>query len=72
MFEVGKAHPDNNTKSIIILKNSGLLAMEIGLGQHYKTSELLRKNGFEVIKKVKDYRNIDRCLLAKKLDNEKF
>ena len=54
-------------KSKIILKNSGLLALEIGFGQHYKTSELLRKNGFVVVKKVKDYQNINRCIFAKKI-----
>ncbi len=54
-------------KSRIILKNSGFLAIEIGFGQHYKVSELLRKNGFVVVKKVKDYQNINRCLFAKKI-----
>ena len=54
-------------KSRIILKNSGLLALEIGFGQHYKASEFLRKNGFFVVKKVKDYQNINRCLFAKKI-----
>ena len=54
-------------KSRTILKNNGLLALEIGLGQHYKASELLRKNGFVVVKKVKDYQNINRCLFAKKI-----
>jgi len=59
-------------KSRIILKSSGFLAMEIGFDQYNKASEILRKNGFVVVKKVKDYQNINRCLFAKKLDNETF
>ena len=54
-------------KSNDILKKNGLLAMEIGLGQYYKVSELLKKNEFYIIKTVKDYQNIKRCLIAKKL-----
>ena len=41
--------------------------MEIGLGQYYKVSELLKKSEFYIIKTVKDYQNIKRCLIAKKL-----
>ena len=59
-------------KSRIILKSSGFLAMEIGFDQYNKASEILKKNGFVVVKKVKDYQNINRCLFAKKLDNETF
>ena len=54
-------------KSKIILKNNGLLAMEIGYGQYYKVSELLKKNGFYIMKTIKDYQNIKRCLIAKKV-----
>ena len=54
-------------KSKIILKNNGLLAMEIGMGQYYKTSKLLKNNGFFVLKIIKDYQNIKRCFLAKKI-----
>ncbi len=54
-------------KSNDILKKNGLLAMEIGLGQYYKVSELLKKNKFYIIKTVKDYQNIKRCLIAKKI-----
>ena len=35
-------------KSKFILKNNGILVMEIGLGQHQKVSEQLKKNGFYV------------------------
>ena len=54
-------------KSRVILKNSGLLAIEIGLGQHYKVSELLKNNGFFIIKTIKDYQNIKRCIFSKKI-----
>ena len=53
-------------KSSVILKKNGLLAMEVGLGQHYKVSNLLKKNGFYVSKTIKDYQNIKRFFLAKK------
>ena len=54
-------------KSKTILKNNGLLAMEIGIGQYYKTSELLTKNGFFISKTVRDYQKIKRCLFARKI-----
>ncbi len=54
-------------KSKICLKNNGLLAMEIGLGQHYKVYDILRDNGFYIWKTIKDYQNIERCVLAKKI-----
>tara|TARA_Y100001935_G_C17276302_1_gene494867 strand:- start:427 stop:1272 length:846 start_codon:yes stop_codon:yes gene_type:complete len=53
-------------KSKTILKNDGLLAIEIGMGQKFKTSNLLNNNGFYILKIVKDYQNIQRCILAKK------
>ncbi len=51
-------------KSSNILKINGLLAVEIGLGQHYTASKLLRENGFFISRAVKDYQNIKRCLFA--------
>tara|TARA_B100001121_G_C18598656_1_gene578382 strand:- start:134 stop:979 length:846 start_codon:yes stop_codon:yes gene_type:complete len=54
-------------KSNIILKYNGLLAMEIGLGQHFKVLELLKNNGFFTVKIIKDYQKIKRCLIAKKI-----
>tara|TARA_B100000029_G_scaffold435864_1_gene450122 strand:+ start:169 stop:1014 length:846 start_codon:yes stop_codon:yes gene_type:complete len=54
-------------KSKNILKDNGLLAMEIGYGQYYKVSELLKKNGFYIMNTIKDYQNIKRCLIAKKI-----
>ena len=54
-------------KSKICLKNNGLLAMEIGLGQHYKVYDILKNNSFYVWKTIKDYQNIERCIFAKKI-----
>ena len=52
-------------KSKLILKNNGLIAIEIGLGQHYNVAKLLEKNGFYIFKTIKDYQKIKRCILAK-------
>ena len=54
-------------KSKKVLKNNGILAMEIGVGQKYKTIEILRKNNFFIFEIVKDYQNISRFILAKKI-----
>ena len=55
-------------RSKIILKNNSTLAMEIGLGQYFKTLQILKKNGFIVIKTIKDYQKIKRCIIAKKIN----
>jgi len=55
------------SKSNKILKNNGILAMEIGIGQKYKTTQILRKNDFFIFEIVKDYQNISRFILAKKI-----
>ncbi len=55
-------------KSKFVLKNSGLLAMEIGIGQHYMVSDLLKKYNFYVFKTIRDYQRIKRCLLARKIN----
>jgi len=52
-------------KSKTILKKLGLLALEIGYGQHYKVSQILKKQGFKEEFLVRDYRNNIRCILAK-------
>ncbi len=54
-------------KSKIVLKNNGLLAMEIGQGQSYSVERLLKNNGFYILKIIKDYQNIKRCILANKI-----
>ena len=52
-------------KSKTILKKLGLLALEIGYGQHYQVSQILKKQGFREEILVKDYRNNVRCILAR-------
>ena len=52
-------------KSKTILKKLGLLALEIGYGQHYKVSQILKDQGFREELLVKDYRNNIRCILAR-------
>ena len=52
-------------KSKTILKKLGLLALEVGYGQHYKVSQILKDQGFKEELLVKDYRNNIRCVLAR-------
>ena len=52
-------------KSKTILKKLGLLALEIGYGQHYKVSQILKDQGFREELLVKDYRDNIRCILAR-------
>jgi release factor glutamine methyltransferase len=52
-------------KSKTILKKLGLLALEIGYGQHYKVSQILKKQGFREELLIKDYKNNIRCILAR-------
>jgi len=52
-------------KSNTILKKLGWLALEIGKGQHYKVSQILKKNNFKEELLVKDYKNNVRCILAR-------
>jgi len=51
-------------KSKTILKKDGLLALEIGFKQHYKVSQILKKQGFREKLLVKDYLNNIRCVFA--------
>ena len=51
-------------KSKNILKLNGILALEIGRGQNYLVSNILRLNGFREIKKIKDYRDNVRCIFS--------
>ena len=48
-----------------ILKKLGILALEIGYGQYYKTSQILKKKNFKEELLVKDYKNNVRCILAR-------
>ncbi len=52
-------------KSNTILKKLGWLALEIGFGQHYKVSQILKKQNFKEEILVKDYKNNVRCILAR-------
>ena len=49
-----------------ILKKNGLIVMEIGQGQHQKVCEILRNDGFYVLKTVRDYQRIKRFIFASK------
>ena len=51
-------------KSRTILKKLGWLALEIGFGQYYKVSQILKKQNFKEELLIKDYRNNVRCILA--------
>jgi len=55
-------------KSKTILKKLGLLGLEIGYGQHYKVSQILKKQGFKEELLVKDYNDNIRCILARFLN----
>ena len=52
-------------KSKTILKKFGLLALEIGHGQYYKVSKILKEQDFREELLVKDYRNNIRCIVAR-------
>ena len=52
-------------KSTTILKNLGMLALEIGYGQYYKVSQFLKEKNFREELLVKDYKNNVRCILAR-------
>jgi release factor glutamine methyltransferase len=52
-------------KSNTILKKLGCLALEIGFGQHYKVSQILKKQNFKEELLVKDYKNNVRCIIAR-------
>ena len=52
-------------KSRTILKKLGWLALEIGIGQQYNVSQILKKQNFKEELLVKDYKNNVRCILAR-------
>ena len=51
-------------KSRSILKEKGMLALEIGNGQFKKVSKILRSNKFKTKYLVKDYQENVRCILS--------
>ena len=55
-------------KSNEILKINGTLALEIGNNQYKQVSNILLKNKFRIIKKIKDYRENIRCLISIKIN----
>ena len=52
-------------KSKTILKKLGWLALEVGFGQQYNVSQILKKQNFKEELLVKDYKNNVRCILAR-------
>jgi release factor glutamine methyltransferase len=55
-------------KSSTILKKLGWLALEVGFGQQYNVSQILKKQNFKEELLVKDYKNNVRCILARLKD----
>ena len=49
---------------ITCLKQSGLLAIEIGITQARQISKILMENGLTITKTQRDFSNIERCILA--------
>jgi release factor glutamine methyltransferase len=49
------------------LKNGGYLLFEMASGQSEKIKSILEQNNFSDIKIVKDYQNIDRVIIGKKI-----
>mgnify|MGYP001221792531 CR=1 FL=1 len=54
-------------KSNYLLKNNGLLAIEIGTNQYIEVVNLLKKRGFREISKECDYSNNVRCIISTKM-----
>ena len=52
-------------KSKTILKRLGMLALEIGYGQYYKVSQILKEQNFKEELLIRDYKNNVRCILAR-------
>ena len=51
-------------KSKYLLKNNGLLAIEIGTNQYLKVSNLLQKKGFREVSKECDFNSNVRCIIS--------
>ena len=54
-------------KSSSLLRNNGLLAIEIGNNQYIKVSSLLRQQRFREIHREYDYSNNVRCIISTKV-----
>ena len=55
-------------KSNILLKKSGILAIEIGFGQYRTVSEILNSYKFREFSKIYDNNNNVRCIITTKID----
>ena len=53
-------------KSSTLIKKKGKLILEVGLGQIRETQRILRLNGFNTNKVVKDLANKNRCIISTK------
>lgn len=49
-------------RSVYLLKQGGNLFFEVGIGQYSKVSEIMSHNGFQDIRVMKDYQNIERVI----------
>ena len=55
-------------KSNYLLKRNGILALEIGLNQYHKVSDILEHSRFREVSKEYDYNNNVRCIMSTKVD----
>ena len=55
-------------KSSVLLKRSGIFALEIGLGQYRKVSEILTCYNFRQFSKIYDCNSNVRCIISTKID----
>ena len=55
-------------KSRHLLKQNGLLALEIGRDQYIRVYRILRRSGYREISKVYDYNSNVRCIIATKIE----
>ena len=53
-------------ESVNYLKNGGYLAFEVGYNQSETVSQLMEKNGFQIIGRVADYGGIERVIIGRK------
>ena len=51
-------------KSKSILKSNGILALEVGTGQHKDVVKMLNYNKFKIKKTIKDYKSNIRCIFS--------
>ncbi len=55
------------TKSSELIKKNGIFILEIGFNQKNKVIKLLKEKGFFINNILKDFANIDRCIICKKI-----